>query len=144
MCGGHGVERLRSGNAGGEATGVDERGEFCKAWGVGSDPDVVHVGAAQRRRRGAGRDGHERTAVADGLERRDFDDGGVECPVDATWDHAADSRPDILGAGDELVGTKLANERLVSRRGDRDGAQTVQGGQLQREPSERSRCSRYE
>lgn len=66
----------------------------------------MNPSAAQRRWCGAGCHGHERTAVADGVKRRDADAGAIKCAVDATRKDAPDRRSDVLGTGDECVRTE--------------------------------------
>jgi len=102
----------------------------------------MHARAAQRDRRGTGRDRHECALVPDGVEGGHAGEPGVQRAVHPARYDAAHRCAQVLGAGDELVGAEPADQLLVAGSCDGHGAQPAERGELKREPAHCARRAR--
>ena len=98
----------------------------------------MHARAAQRDGRGTGRDRHECALVPDGIQGWHAGEPGVERAVHPGGYDPADRPAQVLGTGDELLGTELTHQFLVPGSGDGHRAEPAECGELQREPAHRA------
>jgi hypothetical protein len=79
------------------------RGESGQPSAVGADPDVAYADPAQGKGRGPGGEGDELAATADGIERVQPEQRGVEDGVDPTRDQGAHAIGEVRPARDEPI-----------------------------------------